>query len=202
MTKERQGKSVVWRCVCRCGNQNALVSSRDLLHPGKSKRKGCGACNDTNHPLYSIWRGIITRCEDSGNESYKHYGGRGITMCKEWREEFLSFAEHMGERPSLYHSIDRIDVNGNYEPGNVRWANSIEQANNRREPVHGLSANTILEIYFSKNCLTSLADRYKISYKTVQNIRSLCYSPAATDAVTAELMRRVQARLATIPSHP
>jgi len=80
-TVGRIGSSIVWRCSCRCGNPSVLISARDL----KSKlRRGCGACADTKHPLYSTWRGIIARCESPNTPEYKHYGGRGITICAEW----------------------------------------------------------------------------------------------------------------------
>lgn len=74
------------------------------------------------------------RCENSEAHNYADYGGRGIKVCKRWsgKDGFLHFFQDMGERPSDFHSIDRINVNGNYEPNNCRWADPITQANNKR----------------------------------------------------------------------
>jgi hypothetical protein len=75
---------------------------------------------------------IIDRCENSKNKCFSIYGGRGISICREWRESFEAFLSDMGQKPSPSHSIDRIDVDGNYEPGNCRWATPREQNLNQR----------------------------------------------------------------------
>lgn len=76
---------------------------------------------------------MIGRCCLASSQQYKNYGGRGIAVCDAWRTDFVAFYEHVGPRPSKEHSLDRIDVNKDYEPGNVRWATRIVQANNMRD---------------------------------------------------------------------
>lgn len=83
-------------------------------------------------PEQRAWIGMRQRCLNPNKREYPHYGGRGITVCKEWLSSFEAFFAHVGPRPSPKHSLDRIDVNGNYEPGNVRWATQKEQIENTR----------------------------------------------------------------------
>ena len=119
----------------------------------------------TNHRLYGIYRGMLTRCYNKKSTSYKNYGGRGITVCDEWKDDFMSFfmwALANGYKKDL--SIDRIDNDGNYEPSNCRWATAKEQANNKRTchyiiyngekhtvtewaELKGVSCKKILELY-------------------------------------------------------
>jgi hypothetical protein len=80
---------------------------------------------------YKCWENMVQRCTNPKSAKYELYGGRGITLSPEFIS-FQKFIKYIGPRPSKYHSIDRINTNGNYEPGNVRWATSTEQANNMR----------------------------------------------------------------------
>lgn len=86
----------------------------------------------TESAEYRIWCGVKRRCFNKNDASFRFYGARGITICDRWRDSFVAFYEDMGPRPSSKHSIDRIDSNGNYEPGNCRWATSSEQSRNMR----------------------------------------------------------------------
>lgn len=88
--------------------------------------------NTKAHPLYWIWHGMKKRCHSPRDPSYPNYGGRGIRVCESWRTSFLQFVADVGTRPSAAHSIERIDNDRGYEPGNVRWATVLEQSRNRR----------------------------------------------------------------------
>lgn len=83
-------------------------------------------------PEYRVWENMKMRCYNSKSDSYKNYGGRGIIVCERWRSSFITFYADMGSKPSLEHSIERKDVNGNYEPINCIWATKAEQALNKR----------------------------------------------------------------------
>ena len=121
-------------CECDCGN---LVhrNNRSLLRLKNSGTHPCSRkCKFSarSHREYWVWLSMIRRCTYTKEPAYKHYGGRGIQVCERWRTSFWNFLADMGERPSPELQLDRIDNDGNYEPGNVRWATIEENANNKR----------------------------------------------------------------------
>lgn len=127
-----QGKGM-WLCRCDCGKQTIVRS--DCLNTGNTRSCGClsGELHGmTKTPEYRTWHHMNERCSNPNNRTYKNYGGRGIFVCEQWRNSFTTFYKDMGPRPSSKHSIDRINNNGNYEPGNCRWATIKEQNGNTR----------------------------------------------------------------------
>lgn len=139
-----RGKKNLWLCKCDCGNEKVVAV--DKLHSGNTKSCGClqrevhRKCRMTHGKsdtkLYLVWREMITRTENQNAERYGIYGGRGISICGEWHNDFQLFydwAIQNGYKEGL--TIDRIDVNGNYEPDNCRWITPYEQSRNLRKNV-------------------------------------------------------------------
>ncbi len=128
-----------WVFLCDCGTTKESLGSN--IASGKISSCGCyrneaSAARKLRHGLtetkeYRSWCHIKNRCYNPNNPFYKHYGGRGIGMCERWRDSFESFLEDVGPAPSGQHSIDRVDNDGDYEPGNVRWADRMTQAGNK-----------------------------------------------------------------------
>lgn len=132
---------IMWLCKCNCGYIG--VRTNHFKHT-----IGCHSCEAERHrthgmhktPEYGIYFRAKQRCNSSTHFRYKYYGGRGI----EFRfNTFKEFYKEVGERPTPKHSLDRIDVNGHYEIGNVRWATPMEQAHNRQKPVYKLTVNGV-----------------------------------------------------------
>lgn len=135
-----RGKGAAWECQCNCGMTKILRSYS--LRRGSVQSCGClqrelASAKSKTHgqshsPEYNAWHSMKGRCERPSYHHFKDYGGRGIRVCERWLHDFPAFLADMGPRPSATHSLDRIDVNGNYEPGNCRWATPEEQASNKR----------------------------------------------------------------------
>lgn len=145
-------RHVTWRCICDCGTEIVLRTQAlrtqgqrscgcrtDALRSGRLPIHGM-ARRGQRHPLYATWCSMIARCENTSQRRYSDYGGRGITVCERWRDSFPTFLADMGERPALGMSIDRIDNDGHYEPGNVRWATAVEQNRNKRNSIAAVAS--------------------------------------------------------------
>jgi hypothetical protein len=135
-----------FKLKCDCGK--TCVVKLIAFTTGQTRSCGClfieSLSNTRTHgrskePIYNIWSSMLSRCENKNNKSYPDYGGRGIKVCHRWHK-FENFLVDMGERPSPKYEIDRIDNDGDYKPGNVRWTNSgSSQMHNRRKQKGGTS---------------------------------------------------------------
>jgi hypothetical protein len=135
------GNGALWLCLCNCG-ATRIASGKSLI---KGSTQKCKACHGLKHgmhksPEYGVWACMLNRCNSSNYRQWAIYGGRGITVCKRW-QSFEAFYEDMGPRPSVRHTLDRFPNNdGNYEPGNCRWATMAEQNRNKGD-THVLTLN-------------------------------------------------------------
>jgi hypothetical protein len=165
------GGKTRWVCRCDCGKEKVILG--DSLRKGRTSSCGCkylesNKGRNTTHGqtstrIYRIWLSVKQRCCYKNSSTYKIYGDRGITVCEEWKNDFQTFHEWaMSHGYTDELTIDRIDVNGNYEPSNCRWVDMKTQQNNRR--------NNRKIIYKGKKyTLAQLAEELNISSATLAN---------------------------------
>jgi hypothetical protein len=148
---------------CDCG-RTVEKTVRDIKNTNSCgcSRRGVVTHGHTvgkkNSPSYSAWANMRNRCGNPGCSNYKNYGGRGINICKRW-EKFENFIADMGEKPNGL-SLERINNNGNYEPGNCRWATDKEQRRNKRK-------NRLVEINGASKCLSQWCEELDLKYPNV-----------------------------------
>ncbi|TDM41832.1 hypothetical protein ETI10_01730 [Macrococcoides goetzii] len=145
LSDKRSGRKTYWNCICDCGNEKVVRSDslkvtqscgclkreQDMINLGIINNHGM-----TKHPLYGRWNAMINRCENNKTKQYKSYGARGIKVCEDWKDilKFIDWAEDNGFEEGL--TLERIDVNGNYEPGNCEWIPMDLQHYNKTTSVH------------------------------------------------------------------
>ena len=171
----KKGRLNRWNTLCDCGGERIVQSGnlvtgntkscgclcREMVSQARRKHGESGNAESGRTPEYTAWAAIRRRCENPNDGSFSRYGGRGISVCDRWRLSFEDFLEDMGRRPSEFHSIDRIDNSGNYEPSNCRWATDKEQSRNRR-------SNRVLEYNGEKKCLTEWAEEMNVNSKAIE----------------------------------
>lgn len=167
---ENKGTRATWLCKCDCGNELIVVGKN--LRTGNTKSCGCYQQDiareaqtkhkGSNTRLYGVWACMIQRCSNPNNCSYKRYGARGIKVYEEWFDfvVFQNWALQNGYADNL--SIDRIDVNGNYEPSNCRWATQKEQCQNTRKN-HNITING------ETHCINEWARIYNIKREIIKD---------------------------------
>lgn len=145
-----KNRHVYWKCRCDCGN--VVIVRGDALTRGSTVSCGCYHKDAVtkhgmyNTPIYAIWSSMLQRCENPNATGHDNYGDRNIKVCKRWHK-FENFYDDMGDRPSEEHTLDRIDNDGDYEPGNCRWATWEQQGRNRRD-------NKILKYKGKERCVS------------------------------------------------
>ena len=167
---EKNG-SARWVCQCDCGN-TIVISS---YHLRNEDVKSCGCFqrdfpNRTTHghsgePIYDEWCGMKARCYNKSQKAYKNYGGRGITVCERWRNNFKDFLDDVSELPHFGeegYSLERINNDGNYEPSNCKWATIEDQANNKR-------SNHMITYNGKTQSVKKWADEVGVNYGTLKS---------------------------------
>lgn len=157
---------VKWYCECDCGTRKHVLGM--CLSRGETQSCGClhrettaninKSHGMTRTPIYAIWHSMMQRCYDKNIHTFGQYGGRGINVCDKW-QQFEGFYEDMGNKPAGL-SLERCDVNGDYTPENVVWADAKTQANNRR-------SNVILEHAGKKQTMQQWCDELGLKIGTV-----------------------------------
>ena len=166
------------QCRCKCGVEK-LVFLNSILYRGN---RSCLSCAQKTHNLsanthYSRWKHMLSRCYDTADARYKDYGGRGITVCLAWRNGLEQFISDIGCPPSREAELDRVDNNGNYEPGNVRWASSTQNNRNssrtRKDGMHCIFPKTLKSGKVSYKVNVMLKGRYfpQLTFKTLAEAR-------------------------------
>lgn len=164
----KKSKHKYWKCLCDCGNYHIVKSSHLIALQVKScgcylieaNRERSETHGMSGHPLYGTYSSMMSRCYKKQNKRYKRYGGRGIKVFHKFKNPkyFIQWVEkNLGKKPSTKHSLDRIDNNKGYYPGNLRWANQVTQVRNR-------SVTKILVINGVKKSISEWCEIYNIKY--------------------------------------
>jgi hypothetical protein len=161
----KRGRQNTWLCECDCGNQHIATAS--LLKSGSVTSCGCAKSEPKHGELvggecsseYTCWRNMKQRCYNSRNPEHKNYGARGISVCESWKNSFEAFLADMGRKPTADHSIDRINVNGDYEPENCRWSTIEKQNDNKRQSI-------LITAFGETLSLTAMAKKHGINPET------------------------------------
>lgn len=172
--------SIKWLCQCDCGG--TTITTYSMLRTGHTKSCGCWRDESrlthnithgkSNSKTYIVWRNMITRCTTPSNENYPYYGARGISICQEWIKDFQAFYDYVSQLERFGEkgmTLDRIDADGNYEPGNLRWATPKEQNRNVRR-------NRLITFNGKTQCSAAWAEETGLKRATIENRLNLGWS--------------------------
>lgn len=186
--RTRDGK-VLWLCKCFCGQQKAITGR--ALKSGRTRSCGClmretSARTHRTHgatgtPEYIAWQAMVRRCKDRNQRAFRHYGGRGIKVHPRWSRSFTAFLSDLGPKPSPEHTLERINNEGDYEPGNVKWATRAVQARNHRR-------NRRVTINGETRLISDWANHFGIILTTVYSRLGKGWNEA--DALSKPLLRQ------------
>lgn len=162
----------MWKCLCACGKEKVICGS----NLSRRKTTSCGCVQKSRTSVanlkhgashsgditYASWKSMNRRCTNPNTMLFSQWGGRGITVCDRWKTSFEHFVLDLGPRPSPSHSIDRIDNDKGYFPGNCRWATKTEQARNTKR-------NRLIEYNGETKCLAEWADIFGIKSSVIKD---------------------------------
>lgn len=182
----------LWLCKCDCGTTKQVIDT--TLKRTRAPNCGCQTKRLLHERhithgrsktlVYKAWAAMKERCLNPANIHFESYGGRGITVCERWRNSFADFIADMGERMSGC-TLERIDNNGNYEPGNCKWATRREQQRNRR-------CNRILVVNGTAKCISAWAEEMGVTFSVISN--RLSYGWSDEEAVLTPVRFRTKAK--------
>lgn len=178
LVKQRAGSNtlgVLWSCACDCGG--TIFARTSALRSGNTRSCGCyQRTHAVRHgssgtPTYKSWAAMLARCRNENHQAFADYGGRGVAVCERW-QRFENFLADMGKRPSG-RTLDRIDVDGNYEPTNCRWATPAEQRRNQRQAkIREQDVYEIRMAITAGETQTRIAKRFGVDPSTISHIAS------------------------------
>jgi len=188
----KRGLRYVW-VQCDCGNKKRVILNN--LKTGRTQSCGCYAAHNIPPYIRTTHNSMIGRCYYPSVDHYKYYGGRGISVCDDWRKSLGIFYQNMGDRQTSKHSLDRIDNNGNYEPSNCRWATRLQQGRNKSTTNLLTPVNVGKKTNFSREYIRQLAEngslnRFIKSKELINTNKRFIFYPSVIDFLKYHLPKQ------------
>lgn len=173
-----QKKKTVWYCECDCGGETKVIACH--LRSGAIRSCGClggtykhGESDIHNRtPEYQAWLNMKRRCYNPNDDRYESYGGSGVKVCEQWKDDYRAFLADMGRRPSPDHSLERLNVYGDYEPSNCTWILNAEQQRNQRKTKLTPEGVELIRDWLDKGFTQqAIADTLNVQQTTVSQVK-------------------------------